>query len=244
MQIIKLEKFEGPLDLLLELIEQQKLDVCEVALAQVTDQYLEVVNHQELTPSDLADFLVVASRLLLIKSKVLLPMLNLTAEEEEEIKDLETALEEYRRYKNQAKVIREIIAQNRRIATRTLWQGRAAVFLPPKDLTLEPLTAAFRKLSASLEKFLLPQKSGYLEKVASIEERIKEIIKKIEERTVVTFNKLAGSGKKIDLIINFLAVLFLFREKTIMLSQTKDFGEIKITKLSAYGGSPGGRQHS
>lgn len=231
MQIIKLEKFEGPLDLLLELIEQQKLDVCEVALAQVTDQYLEVISHQELTPGDLADFLVVASRLLLLKSRVLLPMLNLTAEEEEEIQDLETALQEYRRYKNQSKIVKETLAENRRIVTRTFWQGRAAIFLPPKDLTLASLASVFRKLGASLEKFLLPQESSYLEKAASIEERIKEIIKKVEERTVMTFNKLAGSNRKIDMIINFLAVLFLFREKAIFLSQAKNFGEIKITKL-------------
>ncbi len=231
MQTIKLEKFEGPLDLLLELVEQQKLDICQVALAQVTDQYLEIISHQELMPSDLADFLVVASRLLLLKSRVLLPMLSLTAEEEEEIQDLEAALQEYRRYKNQAKVVKEVLAENRRIITRTLWQDRAPVFLPPKGLTLTSLTSAFIKLGVSLEKFLLPQGSGYLEKVASVEERIKEIIKKIEERTVVTFNKMVGSNKKIDLIVNFLAVLFLFREKTIFLSQTKDFGEIEITKL-------------
>ncbi|HCI05229.1 MAG: Segregation and condensation protein A [Parcubacteria group bacterium GW2011_GWC1_45_9] len=229
---IKIEKFEGPLDLLLELIEQQKLDICEVALAEVTDQYLEIISQQEFSPNELADFLVVASRLLLIKSKTLLPMLDLTEEEEAEIKDLENAMQEYRRYKNQAKIVKEILANKSRIFTRELWQGREPVFSPPKRLDLESLVEAFKKLSLSLEKFLLPKVSGYLERVVSVEERIKEIILKIESRAVLSFNTLAGgSMKKIDVIINFLAVLFLFREKNIMLSQAKDFGEIKIMKL-------------
>lgn len=231
----KLEKFEGPLDLLLELIEKQKLDICEVALASITDQYLEIINQDELEPNDLADFLLVASRLLLIKSKVLLPQTSLSEEDEAEIKNLEIALEEYRRYKNQVKVIKNMLSGDKRIVTREFWQGRISVFLPPPKLSLTQLVKSLENLGLGLEKFLQPHISGYLEKVASIEERVKEILAKIESRAIFTFGKLSDSGKKIDLIVNFLAVLFLFRERMITLSQTKAFGEIKIKKNQAEG---------
>lgn len=230
MQNIKLEKFEGPLDLLLELIERQKLDICEVALAQVTDQYIEILNQREFDSGELADFLLVASRLLLIKSRALLPLLNLTEEEEEEIRDLETALTEYRRYKNQAKVVKEILAARNLVLTRSLWQGREMFFLPPQNLSLTLMVASLKKLGLSLENFLRPPESGRLEKTVSVEEKIKEIIGRIEARARLSFTNLAGSGKRADLVISFLAILFLFREKTIRLEQTRNFGVINITK--------------
>ena len=229
----KLDKFEGPLDLLLELIERQKLDVCDVALASVTDQYLEIINQGDLDPYDLADFLLVASRLLLIKSKILLPSTSLSEEEESEVRDLERALEEYRRYKNQAKIVKSMMLKKNLIITRELWQGRSIVFLPPPKLSLPLLVKALENLGLGLEKFLHPRVSGYLQKVASIEERIKEILKNIETQATLTFAQLSASGKKIDTIINFLAVLFLFRERMIMVSQTRDFGEIEIKRNKA-----------
>lgn len=228
---ISLEKFEGPLDLLLELVESQKLDICELSLAQVTDQYLEIINHETLPAQELADFLVVASRLLLVKSKTLLPFLSLSEEEETEIKDLELALQEYRRYKNQSKIIKEILHQNHQSYARSLWQSREIVFQPPKQVQPGFFADLLKNLILSWEKFILPKADGYLEKTFSVEERISEIIKKIEEKAILSFNNLVGRGaKKIDIIISFLAVLFLFREKTIALEQKSEFGEINVSK--------------
>lgn len=229
---LKLAKFEGPLSLLLELIEQNQLQITEVSLAQITDQYLNLVNSENLPPSQLADFLIVASRLLLIKSKVLLPFLSLTEEEEAEVKELEWALKEYQRYKEQTKKIKSLFQARRVIFTRPLWQGREAGFFPPPRLTLEQLEVTFRTLLNSLENFLSPKQTGYLEKTLSLEEKIQEILAKVEKQTILSFNSLiAGTqSRKIDLIISFLALLFLFRQRLIFLEQESQFQEIKIRK--------------
>src|SRR5664280_991792 len=97
---IKTEQFEGPMDLLLQMTEEQKLDITRVSLAKTAYQYLQyIANTQNITLEHLADFLSVASRLILIKSKALLPMLEFTEEEEEEIKDLEYQLAQYKKFK-------------------------------------------------------------------------------------------------------------------------------------------------
>jgi segregation and condensation protein A len=217
--------------LLLELIEQNQLDITEISLAKVTDQYLEIVSSKEFPPAQLADFLLIASRLILIKSKILLPFLILTEEEEQEAKELQFALEEYRRYKNQTKIIQRLFWSRNLILSRQLWQGREAVFMPPRKLSFKKIFQTFISLTASLEKFILPEETGYLEKTASVEQRIREIIKKVENQAVLSFNNLvANSAKKIDIIINFLAVLFLFHEKVISLEQEVHFEEIRIKR--------------
>ena len=100
----KLEKFEGPLDLLLELIEKEELQITELSLAHVADQYLEhIKNNSNIHLENLAEFLSVASKLILIKSRALLPILEFSQEEEAEIKDLAKQLEEYKKFKEAAR---------------------------------------------------------------------------------------------------------------------------------------------
>ena len=99
MYKVKLEQFQGPLDLLLQLTEEKKLDITEISLAKVTDQYLTYLKNSEvISLDDLANFLIIASRLILIKSRMLLPTLELSKEEEQDIETLKRQLEEYKRY--------------------------------------------------------------------------------------------------------------------------------------------------
>ena len=105
----KLEQFEGPLDLLLQLIEDQKLEITNISLAQVTDQYIQYLNHaHDLRPEDLADFLVVAAKLLYLKSRALLPALRLD-EEEADAGELEKQLKIYKEYLDASKKIEQMI---------------------------------------------------------------------------------------------------------------------------------------
>ena len=114
---IKIQKFEGPLDLLLQLIEQEELDITEISLAHITEQYLEyLATIEELYPDELADFLVVATKLLLIKSHMLLPELTLEDEDEE---SLTRQLQLYKKYVEAA----------RRLHDR--WQGTAELHTRP-----------------------------------------------------------------------------------------------------------------
>ena len=113
----KTEKFSGPLEKLLELIEGRKLDVSELSLAEVTADFLNYLKTiGAVSPKILADFVVVASRLVLIKSKALLPALQISEEERADIKDLENRLKIYREVKNAG------------VGVRRLWESRAALF--------------------------------------------------------------------------------------------------------------------
>ena len=109
---IKINSFEGPLGLLLQLIEKEEMDITQVSLAKIADQYIEYINEADnINPEEMADFLVVATRLLLIKSKALLPFLY--PEEEEEIKDLEFQLKMYKEFLEAMKKIEALIGRKR-----------------------------------------------------------------------------------------------------------------------------------
>src|SRR3989344_8534040 len=106
---IKIEQFEGPLDLLLNLIEEQKLDITTVSLAKVTEQFLNYVKGlQEKDPTHLASFLVIAAKLLVIKSKALLPNLEIDMELEEEAADLTVQLLLYKKFKEVGRFLKRM----------------------------------------------------------------------------------------------------------------------------------------
>ena len=128
MYNIKIEQFEGPLDLLLQLTEQEKLDITRVSLAQIADQYLQYISQAEnITLQNLADFLSVASKLILIKSKALLPLLEFSPEEEEEIKDLEHQLAEYKKFKEAAGGLNLLLQNPLRFFSRESFVGQGVV---------------------------------------------------------------------------------------------------------------------
>src|SRR3954471_20609254 len=157
---IKTEQFEGPLALLLDLIEQQQLDVSTMALARVTEQFLNYVkNLQEKNPINLADFLVIAAKLLVIKSKSLLPNLELGIEEEEAAFDLTAQLLQYKKYKEAAKFLRKLDGMRHQSWTREVDLSERVTFLPDPDATLPVLTASLRALAMELKDIIkLPEK--------------------------------------------------------------------------------------
>lgn len=231
MYTVKLKEFQGPLDLLLQLTEEKKLDITEISLAKVTDQYLAYLKNLENIPlENLANFLVVASRLILIKSRLLLPSFELTEEEGEDIETLKRQLEEYKKFKNLAKKIEEIV-KNRNIAySRENYRGFRAIFYPPKNFKLEDLKTAFKKILeeiAFLEK--LPKESIKLK--ISIEEKIKKIQEELSRRIKTTFQDIIKKNEsKIDIIVNFLALLELIKQQLIAAKQDKIFGKIILSK--------------
>ena len=146
---VKVEQFEGPLDLLLQLIEQQQLDVSTVALASVTEQFLAYLkNLQEKNPINLADFLIIAAKLLVIKSKSLLPNLDLGIEEEETAFDLTAQLLQYKKYKEAAKYLRNLDARRKQSYTRESEFLDRVTFLPDPEITPVVLAQSLRTLAA------------------------------------------------------------------------------------------------
>lgn len=229
MYNIKLEQFEGPLELLLGLIEEQKLDITRLSLAKVTDQYLEYINTKEgISLENLADFLTIASRLILIKSKALLPMLELTREEEEEIKDLEKQLELYKKYKDASKKIGKIYSSKHTCFSRESFSGIKSFFYPPKDLNMFDLKKIFERILNEIP-IIEKLEEEIVREVITLEEKIVELQSTLRQRIESTFSELTSGAKdKIDVIVSFLAVLELVKQRIIHVEQDSLFKEIRM----------------
>ena len=225
------EKFEGPLELLLELIEKEALLISEISLARVTDEYLNYVkNLNGIDPEELAEFLVVAAYLMVIKSRSLLP--NLTVNEEEEsIEELEKRLQVYKQVKEFAGDLLRLEARKMRIWTNEAYNGIKEGFYPPPDIKASDIEEAFRRLIASVPK---PEaiSEAKIKKIVSIEERIASIRLSLEGALENTFSKMAGgSQEKIEVIVSFLALLELAKQKFVNLEQHELFEDIRIRKI-------------
>ena len=243
---IKIDQFEGPLSLLLHLIEKQEMDIAEVSLAKIADQYVNYIKNSTniIRPDDMADFLVVAAKLLLIKSRALLPYLY--PEEEQEIEEFEQQLKMYKEFLDAMKGI-EATLKNKKFmfarefnkkAVLSLAQGidpsallGTGFFSPPKKLSVEDLSTIFKEIINSLEpKQQLEEKK--LENKANIEDKIIVIKEMLANRIKVSFNKLLNNTKsKTDVIVSFLAMLELIKQRDITVSQDGLFKEMVISKI-------------
>lgn len=233
MYTIKLDQFEGPLDLLLELIESQKLEITKISLAQVTDQFLEFLkkNEDKITSANLANFVLVAAKLILIKSKALLPFLELTQEEEEDILDLEKQLKEYQRFRGAAELLKKLSRGGKLSFSRQYQEQVVDIFYPPANVSSSMLADIFKRVIADIP--VIPElPKNILKKKISVEERIKKITELILERIEVSFHSLLKphQGRE-HVVVNFLAMLELTKQKLVMVRQEEIFGEIKLIKL-------------
>jgi len=228
---VKLQTFEGPFELLISLIDKQKLSINEVSLAEVADQYLSYVKQIEQFPTDeVASFFVTAATLMLIKSRSLLPSLQLSDEEELEIHDLEERLRLYKAYKQIAKSLENIFGKHVLFAREPFAQINE-VFVEPKDLTANRLEETLKEIISRLpKKEILPKTE--VKKTISLEQRINDLIKKMEKKINFCFSEVSEkeSCGKIDIIVDFLAILELVKRGLIMVQQNKGFGEINIKK--------------
>ena len=231
MYKVKLEKFEGPLDLLLQLIESADLDITEISLAQVADQFMQyLIEVENKNPDELADFLVAASRLLLIKSRILLP--NLHIEDEGEAMELEIQLKIYKEYYEATKKIENILAEKKVLFAREKFPlDRDVIFNPPENLGIDKLKTVFLEILKEIEPIIqLPKKS--MLKAISIKEKIEQIKNKILSGVSLNFMDLIKESKnRTEVIISFLGVLELVKQRTVIVKQDKMFEEITIQKI-------------
>jgi segregation and condensation protein A len=248
------QAFTGPLDKLLELIEEQELDITDISLAQVTDDFLKYLESLRIqanaaqTPAEavitlrlLADFILIASRLVFIKSKSLLPDLTLTEEEEGDIRDLEGRLRILRELKPAMKELGALYSAGNHAWSRPYFlnavsavsgEASVAVFYPSPSLTDAALVGALTNLFSAFERLVMENET-IREKVVSLEAKIKEIILRIREITETSFSRLTDAATRGEMIIAFLAVLHLAREQIISLEQEAHFSDILIKKAEA-----------
>ncbi len=230
---IKVAQFEGPLDLLLQLIEEQKLEITQISLASVTEQFLEHLRSQTgLKPQELADWLVIAAKLLVIKSKALLPALNLAPEEEQEATDLALQLYQYKRYKEAARYLAGLDSKRRQGFCRHAGFAEKITFYPDSRITPALLHSAMRYLAKTLEEIAsLPKQ--ILEEVVSISEKIGDVQKIIQEKVELKLKELLSNTRsKTELIVTFLALLELVKQKILTVEQEAIFSDIIIKRRS------------
>ncbi len=229
---VKTEVFEGPLDLLLELVTKRKLFVNDISLAQVTDDFIRYLEGREVSPiGESAEFIVVASTLMLIKSRSLLPEMALTLEEEESIHDLEHRLALYAGIKALASGLKNIFGK-RIIFEKTPDKNPTIIFSPDAKINPQNLLLALKRVIASLpSKEAIPR--VVVKKVISLEEMIVKLSERISRANKINFSDFHDAQgfltheQKVSIIIGFLAMLELIKRGAIRVTQ-EGRGDINI----------------
>ena len=232
---VKAGEFEGPIELLLSLIEKRKLHISEVSLATVADSYIEHVRGLEKFPmADTANFIVIASTLLLIKSMSLLPGLAITEEERESIEDLEERLRIYKDIKSKASLLSKALGESPLYAR--IPGEREVVFSPSTDITLTSLGEAIKRVLAEIPK-VEEIKQATIRKVKSIEEAIVDLSERIKRSLKMSFSDFSGMGKRerVEVVVNFLAMLELVRQGMLDAVQHNQFHDIELTSRDHMG---------
>ncbi len=250
---VTLDAYDGPLDLLLQLIERNQLDISEVSLCAVTDQYLATLERLDAVhPAALADFLAIATRLLFIKSNSLLPRPGDDEDEEEDAGDaLVRQLIEYRRFRQAADELKTRSESGQRVHVRPpvpkkLDQNRAA---PPdlSDVSAEDLQTV---LASVLKRIPVepppPRVVAYQVTLSEQVQRIRELVLGFQHssaegrnKTRVLFSEVLGSAyTRTEVIVTFLAILELIKQEELTVQQDATFGEIYLLLHSPVDPSP------
>src|SRR5579864_249459 len=223
---LHLETFEGPLELLLMLIEQHRLPITSVSLAQVADQYMAHVHAQPaLDPELLADFLVIGGKLLLLKSRALLLTEEPDAEVEEVATDLADRLATYRVFRAAAEVLRELEQRGERMYPTLREPSLSTAPAPLAPLKPEALLAVLRRFTAEPRESQI-ELPGITR--VSVDQCRARILDALRSSSRVSFREFAGSTVD-EVIAAFLAILELFRRGLIAIEQPEPFGELQIT---------------
>lgn len=234
---IKIDNFEGPLDLLCHLIDKNKMNIYDINLSEITDQYLDYLNEQEKLNLEIAsEFLVMASTLLFLKSKKLLPQQE---EEEEEIteEELIRRIIEYKKFKEISKVFKE----NYQEYSKRYFKGQEEIELPKQkiekdyDNTIIPTLYA-KLLEKNNDK--INQNAKNIEKIAitdnyTVASKVKEMFKILVKQKSFVFNKLFSIKKhnKQEVVTAFSGLLELSRRSKVETTQETLFGDITVEKV-------------
>lgn len=239
MYKIKLDQFEGPLDLLLFFIKRDELNIYDIPISRITSEFLEYVNLIKLMDLEVAgDFILMASTLMHIKVRMLLPReVDERGEEIDPRADLIKALLEYKKYKEVAEDLTFFESNQRKVSFRSNF-SEDEMESPPeydillKNITIYDLAKAFKKAIEGLK----PQVVHEIKKInVSIDEQIQFILDKIIEKGEIHFLSLVhGMKEKIRIVITFVALLELTKMEKIRIKESPDFNDFVI-----YGGANG-----
>ena len=238
---VRLEIFEGPLDLLLHLVRREEVDIAEVSLAAITGQYLQYLRTmEELNIQVSADFVVLAATLIWLKSRTLLPV-NPAAEEDEGEADLapdpeaelHRRLQEYRIYREAAEMLEESRRERQRIFLRATEEGEFGTgFVNLEDVSVFDMIAAVQEMLARAK----PEPPARMRRPAvSMADRIEEILMQLTaERRALRFSELVAlPATRLFIIVTFLALLELIRRRRVRVKQTAPLRDFAVELVSS-----------
>lgn len=229
---VQIEKFQGPLDLLLQLIEQQELDITEISLASITDEFITHLDQvEDRYPEELADFLVIATKLLYIKSRALLPFL--TPEEEESAGQLAQRLKMYKEFRDAAERLVETIQQGNFMMTRKAIPKQLQVveFSPPQHVTPQRLAMVYQRVVERMTTVIRIPKAA-IRKAITLKERITALSELLQQHQQLKFSELViVAPDRSDIVVTFLAILELVKQDMVTVQQPTYQADIVITKI-------------
>jgi segregation and condensation protein A len=227
----KVSQFEGPLDLLLSLIEERQLDITKIALAEVTEQFLQHLKQLEkVDPTMLADYLSIAAKLLVIKSKAILPTLEIEEEEEDAGFDLEAKLLLYKQFKEVAKYLKTLDNKRKQSFSRSVTFEQKISFYPDPSVTTKEIHGAILGVLMGLKELdSLPK--AKLKEAISIQEKIDHLQIALGSKVETKLSDLLKTAKnKGEIIVTFLALLELIKQKIFVADQEALFADVIIKK--------------
>ena len=234
---IKLQNFEGPLDLLCHLIDKNKMNICDIKISEITDQYIEYLNKMEQMNLEItSEFLIMASTLLYLKSKSLLPSIE---EDEKEISEEELIrrIIEYKKYKEISKKLNEYYKEN----SKRFFKLPDKLELPKQKLELEyskDIIVQLYKDAIDKNSKRLNQNAKNIEKIAIVENyTVTVMFKELIRKKRFVFNTLFSLNKcnKKEVVTAFTGLLELSRRNKVMTKQEKTFGDILVEKYQKNG---------
>lgn len=223
---IKLEKFQGPLDLLLQLVEQEEMKITEISLSEVTEQFVKYLDQlSESNSEELADFLVVATKLVYLKSRVLLPYLY---PEEDEGPSLADQLKMYQQYVEASKKIEQLWSAGSVAYGRIEPPVKVTDFVLPTNSRMDDLHITMLKLVMRL-KPIDPLPRVAIDRGITVKDKIEKILTALKQFKKINFSQiLSNAENKTDIIISFLAVLDLLKEAKAVAHQENFSSELEI----------------
>ena len=225
-----LDAFEGPLDLLLYLIRKQNLDILDIPIADITQQYVDYINLMKELELELAgEYLLMAAMLAEIKYRLLLPIFEEIEDEEDPRAELVRRLLEYERYRKVSEEINELDRVERDIYPSSVETAQFEQPLVLPDIQLKELVISFQEVLKKAEMF---STLHFTKEPLSVKERMIKILEKIENEDFVRFEDLFDlKEQKIGLVVTFLAILELMKELLIEIVQAEEFGTIHVKTL-------------
>lgn len=236
---IKTNDFEGPLDLLCHLIDKNKMNICDIDISNITDQYIQYLNAMEELDLEIAsEFVIMASTLLYLKSKTLLPVLENVEEEEKELteEELLRRIIEYKKYKEVSEELKEFYAEN----SKRFYKEPEKIKFPKKELELDSnysvIVKAYTKVIEKNKK-RLNQNAKNIQKIAitdtyTVGSKVKEMYRELIKNDKFVFNNLFSQKQcnKVEVVTAFTGLLEMSRRSKVQTSQQNLFGDILVEK--------------